>query len=533
MFPFRASTQPNWSFQTDAVSAVVRGFEQNMRSRMLLVIPTGGGKTATALRSIEQLRIRGLLGPEKRVLWIVHTLALRAQATDLLGDEVRRKRFGLSADLVRTVDVCMKSDATRRLQERHRYALIVIDEAHHSAAKSYLGYFEHPLGVLGLTATPRRTDDIRLPFDKVAYSITFRDLVRRQVVLLPTFLPEEQTSLTLDITDLTDPVQLAKFNTKNRNRHVVDIIFREAARHGLSKLVVFVPTNEHVVRLFEELRAHNDGSEYQFAHIGYIYGGDNNDRGESNEDYLRWHKTQRSSLVVNCQILCEGYDDPSLDSIVMATPTNSILYYMQCIGRVVRNPGDDGSARAFVIEIADNLPNVSYRIDNRWLFAELSDFLEPTIYDIKGWAPLRLFRLLYLLLFGLPQRSVLDGFAIVRSATADLSPSERKSLLFGSATSLLLFNDVPDNPKGVWRALPVPELESECVDFFNDWSERIDEYYTSNYEYLFDRDYSHMSARRALSNRPARASFVGALHRASLRKLARLRVDSLIYISIR
>ncbi len=66
-------------------------------------------------------------------------------------------------------------------------------------------------------------------------------------------------------------------------------------------------------------------------------------------------------------------------------------YYLQCIGRVVRTPEGVEAARAFVIEIADNLPNISYRIDNRWLFSEISDYLEPSIEDVRV---ARLFRAL-------------------------------------------------------------------------------------------------------------------------------------------
>lgn len=512
-------SHPDWSFQEDAISNIVRDFQKNKQGRFLLVLPTGGGKTIAAIRSLNEMINRGIIGKEDRVLWVVHTLSLRTHARENIDNEKHYSKFSLNSLLRSTVDVRMKADAVKELRANKNYKFIIIDEAHHSAADTYRELFEYPVGILGLTATPHRMDKRELPFEKISYSITFRELVRRGVVLLPKFLPEVRTNLRIEVTSFQDEDQLERFNSKERNQLVSDYIFREVKKHNLKKIIVFAGTNAHVERLFEIIKKSNARLENPLEHVGYIYGGNNNEKSISNDDYLKWHHSQPSSILVNCKILNEGYDDPNIDTVVMATPTNSILYYLQCIGRVVRTPEDNKNARAYVIEIVDRLPNVLYRIDNRWLFAEISDYLEPHIVDIKTIRPLR----------GL---LILTKLILLRVRLKDLSWQEIIALLLGRRINMLLFNDVPTGNTGRWRILAMPEGDLERIRMFNDVSENIEEYYPLNHEYLLEKKYPALVEQFPIDSRAYRSSFMAALHRAYLHKNDKELVDSLIYLSV-
>lgn len=510
---------PDWSFQLKAVSRVVGAFEKKKLGRFLLVLPTGGGKTLTAIRIINEMLSRNLISESDRVLWIVHTLFLQKQTQDDLEDPNNYLKFNLDPRIKSIIEVRMKSKALQELQSEKKYKLIVIDEAHHSTASSYNKFFEYPVGILGLTATPQRTDSKSLPFEGVSYSTTFRDLIRRKVVLTPKFLPDIKTGFKIDSTSLSDLSELEKFNSVERNKFISKIIFNETAKHQLKKIVVFTGTNKHVKDLFEEIKDRNQTAQNPFNHIGYIYGNNNNEKGIPNDKYLEWHQTQDSSILVNCKILNEGYDDPNIDTVVMATPTNSILYYMQCIGRVVRTPQNHKTAKAFVVEIVDKLPNISYRIDNRWLFSEISDYLEPRIIDVK---------------YPWPLRPALVGWNLLRlnAKVTDLSWDLIKSILIGKTINLLLFNDIPHKSHGKWRILPMLENDLEIIRAFNDLSENIEEYYELNYEYIMGQRHAELIKRKPTDTRATRSSFIGALHRASTLKEQKLPVDSLIYLSV-
>ncbi len=508
-----------WGFQDEAISCISRDFKQNITGRFLLVLPTGGGKTLTAIRSINEMIKQGIISKQDKVLWVVHTLSLHSHAKKNLDKKENYSKFDLYPELVSIIDVKMKSDAVKELEIGSKYKLIIIDEAHHAAATTYKTFFEYQIGILGLTATPRRMDQCELPFDKVSYSTTFRNLVRRKVVLLPKFLPELSTNITIDTNSLQEEDQLERFNLEKRNQLIAHYIFREADKYKFQKVIVFVGTNSHVKSLYETLKRNNELSKNKFGHIGYIFGGNNNEKLISNENYLDWHHSQNSSILVNCKILNEGYDDPNIDTVVMATPTNSILYYMQCIGRVVRRPENNLNANAFVIEIVDKLPNISYRIDNRWLFAEISDYLEPLIEDIKNFWPLRTIRLFKKLLTH-------------KAKLSDLSNSEILSLLLGKKMNILLFNDVPQNNLGAWRILSLPEDNREKIQMFNELSENIEDYHNKNHDYLFKQRYNHITEKVPINSRVYRASMMAALYRAFKNKMEKKKVDSLIYLSL-
>ena len=508
-----------WDFQQKAISSIVSDFRRNKSGRFLLVLPTGGGKTLTAMRAVNEMIKQGIISKQDKILWVVHTLSLYSHAKRNLEDKNNYTKFLLYSDLASIINVRMKSNAVKELGNGSKYKLIIIDEAHHTVASTYESFFEYPIGILGLTATPRRMDQRELPFDKVSYSTTFRDLVHRKVVLLPKFVPELNTSITIDTNSLQDEGQLERFNLEERNKLITHYIFREAEKHKFKKVIVFVGTNSHVKSLYETLKRNNELSKNKFEHIGYIFGGDNNEKLIPNEKYLEWHHSQNSSILVNCKILNEGYDDPNIDAVVMATPTNSILYYMQCIGRVVRAPENNANANAYVIEIVDKLPNISYRIDNRWLFAEISDFLEPTIVDIKNSWPLYVIRVFMLL-------------RKLNAKLSDLSRNEFCSLLIGKKINLLLFNDVPQNNLGKWRILSLSENEREKIKFFNELSENIEEYHNKNHDYLFQQRYNDILNKMPINSRVYRSSIMAALYRALKHKQEKKKVDSLIYLSL-
>jgi superfamily II DNA or RNA helicase len=60
-------------FQKPAIENIVSDFSANPKGRFLLVIPTGGGKTRTAVKSVLALYERGVLDPLcDKVLWVAH-----------------------------------------------------------------------------------------------------------------------------------------------------------------------------------------------------------------------------------------------------------------------------------------------------------------------------------------------------------------------------------------------------------------------------------------------------------------------------
>lgn len=360
------------SFQKHAVEAILNDFSQKKNGRYLLVIPTGGGKTFTAVKAICRLFDDGILNADTdQVLWTAHRQELITQA------EKTFKKFlsdnSSVLDIKKNVIIEMLSRAAVLIKDK-KIVLVVIDEAHHGAANSYKAFFEKTsLGILGLTATPSRHDGKPLEFERESFSIGFPDLVKKGLIIKPEIKCLDGGAYGFHSFEDED---LEKLNNKSRNNKIIKELTSNADKYN--KVIIFVGTMKHAEDLYQVLSKTDLRENYES--IAYITG-KNNSRNQSQDDFVETEKQYKRSILVNVQKLSEGYDDPALDTVVMATPSRSKLYYMQALGRVVRKNPDNPLKKANVIEVVDDLPNIRYRIDNRWLYADISDTLEPQVED--------------------------------------------------------------------------------------------------------------------------------------------------------
>jgi superfamily II DNA or RNA helicase len=361
-------------FQADAVKDISDDFKLKPNGRFLLVIPTGGGKTFTAVKAVNKLYEIGLLNLDNdRVLWTAHRRYLLDDA------KLTFQRFADTQQgqksILSSIDFEMVGKVKLFLKDNTKPKLVVIDEAHHAAADSYHPIFaDSSIGILGLTATPSRHDGNPLDFERESYSIGFPELIELGVILRPNVIAVDGEFS--EIESLVDVDDLEKFNTVSRNKKIINELLKR--NDVLKKVVIYVGTKNHAKSLWEQLTASQVVGFYES--VAYITG-DENSRSESREVFIKKEKAFKRSILINVDVLTEGYDDPEVNTVFMARPTSSKLVYMQAIGRAIRKNPKDETKQAYVLEIVDKLPNIRYRIDNRWLYAELADSLEPAVED--------------------------------------------------------------------------------------------------------------------------------------------------------
>lgn len=371
-------------FQDEAVAAILEDFADQPSGRFMLVVPTGGGKTWTAVRSIYEILQAGTLAAGAEVVWVAHRAELLTQAGDTF-DEVAT-HLGV-ASIRGAVRFSMLSAIKKTLSAAGgELRLAIIDEAHHGAAPSYQPLFDDArLGVLGLTATPSRHDGLPLRFERESYSIGFPDLIEKGVLIRPEVIRVEAPRVE-GITSIGGDADLSALNTEQRNRLVLKTLLGRPS--DFQKVIIYAASAENARSLYEMAKASKLGDEYQA--VGYILGGEracfdfstsSEVRNEDRRDFIEAQKAFSRSVLINVDVLTEGYDDPTTNVVVMARPTQSKLVYMQAMGRAVRLDKNNEDKRAFVVEIVDDLPNIRYRIDNRWLFSDISDVLEPQVED--------------------------------------------------------------------------------------------------------------------------------------------------------
>ena len=340
-------------------------------------MPTGGGKTRIALR----VALRWLEAEDRDdtvVLWVTHRRRLHLQARRALQQLLRDSQGApdnAASLFASRIQFWMIGDLEAALLAAgDRLALVIVDEAHHAAAPSYEPLFGLAAAPgLFLTATPNRADTLPIGIDEIAYTITYRELFRRNCLAEPVFEPP----LDLRGLDWSEPGGL---------RDLADYLL-DRADADFGKVLVAVSTRERAENLYEAVAALLDerpGSPLSSADVGFVHA-ERNSGEVSTADFLDEFSARPTGvLVATSQLIGEGYDDPSIDAVVVTYPSGSISHLMQVAGRALRTA--PGKTVAHIVQVHES--PLEYHFDQRWLYQDISDQLHPELIDrTYGSAP--------------------------------------------------------------------------------------------------------------------------------------------------
>ncbi len=354
--------------------------------RGLLVMPTGSGKTFTAVRWL----LANVLARGERVLWLAHRTELLDQAARdfhrLAGLAPSREKLRIrivSGDHCATTqidpadDVIVGSIGTlghSRADDVMDGLLadpklfVVIDEAHHSPAKSYRRIIARMAErkryrLLGLTATPTRTIEnergvLHALFDgRVIHQVEVRQLIERGILARPRPVHVEthadvDEGLTLDdlkhyheFHELSEAWLDRIAHMESRNATIVEHYLENRTRYG--QTLVFAINVRHAALLTEALRARGISAEYVAS---YRPDATDADPGEVIDRF----RAGKLEVLVNVQMVTEGVDVPAIRTVFLARPTRSEILLRQMIGRALRGPAAGGTAEAFLVSFEDH-----------------------------------------------------------------------------------------------------------------------------------------------------------------------------------
>lgn len=345
-------------YQHTAALAVIEQWKE-VRST-LVVMPTGTGKTILFADIIRRCF-------PKRALVLAHREELIFQARDKiqrvtgyqvevemadLRAHVRDGVLGRTHVVVSTIQTqTAGGDGGGRMGkfEPSDFGLLIIDEGHHSTAKTYkrvIDYFgQNPhLKILGVTATPDRADEEALGqvFQSVAYDYEVLDAIRDGWLV-----PVEQQVVEIAGLDFSairttagdfNGADLAAVMEAEKPLHGIADATLEIA--GNRRSLVFAASVKQAEQLAEILNRHRAGS------AGWVCG---KTPKEDRRRILAEFASGSIQFVVNVGVLTEGFDDPGVELVVMGRPTKSRALYAQMIGRATRPlPG--------VVDDADDSP---------------------------------------------------------------------------------------------------------------------------------------------------------------------------------
>lgn len=331
-------------YQQEAIDNLKK-MREDGKTIALLYHATGVGKTITA--ATDAKAVGG------RTLFLVNALKLASQAKETFAkvwpEATLGEHTGSQKDMTQTVIFATVQSISKDLEKFSPtdFDYLIVDECHHAAANTYQKIFTyfHPKFILGLTATPERSDgeDMLELFQNVAHKMGLKTAVERGV-LVPIRCIRVKTNI--DLTDVR--INGIKYNSQDlesklfipeRNQLIVDTYLKYV--NG-KKTVIFCASVDHAAEIAKLLRDNGVKAEAVSGR----------DRVEVREKILKDYETGSTNVLCACDLLNEGWDSPHTTVLFMARPTMSKTIYLQQLGRGTRRcPGKED---LLVVDFVDN-----------------------------------------------------------------------------------------------------------------------------------------------------------------------------------
>lgn len=348
-------------YQQDAIDNIRNNYIKG-KNKQVVVMATGLGKTIVFSKLISNLVKKS----GKKALILAHREELLTQAKDKLFSIDKKLKVDIEkatdwaedgADVIVASVPTIGREQSERIKrfDPKEFGMVIVDECHHTSADTYknvLRYFGLLRGeadwnkttlLLGVTATPSRNDNkgIDKIFDEVAYEYGIVKAIKDGwLSRIKAWRINTDTDLTsvkktagdFNLGELGDAV-----NTKDRNALIIKAYQNIA--NGTQALC-FAVNVEHAIELAKDFNTTGITSDYVIG------------SSQNRADILDKFSKREIQVVVNCMVLTEGFDEPSIETILMARPTQSGILFQQMVGRGTRLY--QGKEYLTVIDFVDN-----------------------------------------------------------------------------------------------------------------------------------------------------------------------------------
>lgn len=368
---------------------------RNDQERVLVHLPTGAGKTRTAMNiASEHLRE----SPNNVVLWLADREELCSQAYEefakawkSLGNRPTSLYgfYSSSTESLSGIDsgfvvaglhkfLSLRKTNSKQLQLLYkelaeRVTLVIFDEAHKAVAPKFQEVVQDFIDndafhadLIGLTATPGRSysemglslEDQRLASffynNKVSMRVSgylspIDYLVEKGYLAKANFksLKYDHSNIAaFELRDAGGPETMTTLaNNLERNRKIIETIIDECKQS--SQIIVFACTVEHGINLATAL-------SYQGIRAASI--DSKNDSSESRRAKIAQYKAGEIQVLVNFNVLTAGFDAPKTNVTLIAKPMNSLVQYLQMAGRAMRGYESGGNKECRIYTVMDDIP---------------------------------------------------------------------------------------------------------------------------------------------------------------------------------
>lgn len=321
----------------------------NNEHKGLFISSTGTGKTFASAFGLKEINPKKVLFLSHRTQILIQNIisykkVLFEKKITLISGDKKAKNSLLNDNLIienideadiifATIESFSKEEIYKNFNKDY-FDFIIIDEVHRAGSDSYIKIIDYfkPNFILGMTATPERTDDASKIYELFDHNIVLE--IRLQDALEENLLcPFHYYGIT-DIKGINDSTYKNKdFNLLYSDERI-DYIIKQSKYYGYSgnrlKGLIFTSTKEDGKEL--EIKLNERGYKTKF-----LSGEDNNDTriltieklvSDNNKDYL--------DFIITVDIFNEGVDIPEVNQIILLRPTISSIIFIQQLGRGLR-----------------------------------------------------------------------------------------------------------------------------------------------------------------------------------------------------
>lgn len=344
-------------YQRNLINKTIEAIKNGNR-RVLIQLPTGGGKTAISSEIVRRCFEKG-----NRSIFCCHRQELLKQTYNTYRKNDLSPSFvksGFASDPDNPCQIASINTLAKRLDSYKNFQVIVFDEAHHVSSNTWAKVSKnYPNAVhIGLSATPCRLDGKPLNgfFDVMVEETTTKELINKGFLVpfkyyAPSVLDESGLVLGSNGEYTKESVDATVSSSSVIGNNIETY---KSLCYG-KRNVVFAVNRKHGQRICDEYN--NAGIKAEYL--------DGTSSSRDRNDILARFGSGETKVLINVDLFGEGFDLPAIEVVSLLRPTHSTALFLQQVGRALRPCPELGKQHAIILDHVNNYMRHGFPDDER------------------------------------------------------------------------------------------------------------------------------------------------------------------------
>jgi superfamily II DNA or RNA helicase len=372
-----------YPFQRKTVDTILSELEENGKNfNLLFQLPTGGGKTVI----FSEIAKEFIRKTNEKVLILTHRIELSVQTSKQL-KAIDVNNMVISSDVKSIHDqdehecyIAMVETLNNRLQENENFiegiGLVIVDEAHYNSFRKIFQFYGD-VNILGVTATPLSSNKA-LPlndnYNKLIVGESILSLIESGYLASAETFTYDVNLHGLKIGSNGDFTVSSSDSVYGNFFMQEKLLFAYEEVAVGTKTLIFNSGIETSLRVEETFKKRG----FKIRHLDSTFS------DKDRKDVLSWFKKTPDAILTSVGILTTGFDEPTVETIILNRATRSLTLYHQMIGRGSRKLPNKDLFK--LIDLGNNVRRFGYWQDYlNWqdAFRFPDRFLESRISELE------------------------------------------------------------------------------------------------------------------------------------------------------